>query len=76
MKESLFSKVIGEISIFYNSVQNSITCFCVPRRRSSRNFKKSTVCKATKSKTLSKFLKFILKFLENVQTELRNVVLF
>ena len=71
MEESIFGKLMGEISAFYNSVENSVTSFGVFREVAleiSRNLQFATLLKS--------YLKLFRNFLENVQTELCNAVLF
>ena len=71
MEESIFGKVMGEISVFNNSAENSVTSFSVFREvvpEISRNLQFATLLKS--------YLKLFRNFLENVQTELCNAVLF
>lgn len=72
MEESIFGKVMGEISVFNNSAENSVTSFSVFREvvpEISRNLQFA-------KKLLKSYLKLFRNFLENVQTELCNAVLF
>ena len=62
VEESIFGKVMGEISALYNSVENSVTSFGVFREVAleiSRNLQFATLLKS--------YLKLFRNFLENVQ---------
>ena len=85
--KSLFGKVTEEIPEFCNSVGNSFTCIGillkVAPQEILRNFLltgvvglQSTGCNTTKNELLTKFLKDVLKILENFQGELCDWVLF
>ena len=75
--ESIFSKATEEISVFYNSFENSITQIVIFRKEAlleiSRNSllngvagSQPTGCRATKNKRLTNLFKDILKIQENV----------
>ena len=87
MVKSIFGKVIEEIPEFCNSAGNSFTCIGillkVGPQEILRNFLltgvvglQSTGCNITKNELLTKFLKDVLKILENFQGELCNWILF